>query len=123
VSVNEEFPLSIGVVTPEASGEYPLGDVDAEEPQFSIIDTCVGIRKLGLAFAEGLDLRALEDDSALKGLKDVVVMAGSPIGRDGPISGPLVLGGVSLRLRLFGLCHKSKATGEVSRCSSVASVL
>lgn len=87
----EEF-ADFGFVKEEAAGslggmihDVALGvfvDMGVVEPDLIVLDPGKGIIQLGFAGTEGLDLGALEDDSSLVGIKDVVVAASLGIGDD-----------------------------------------
>ncbi|CAB4834346.1 unannotated protein [freshwater metagenome] len=54
--MDEEFALAIGIVATKTRSELPRRDMQAEEPEFMIVDAGVGISELGLAFSKGFDL-------------------------------------------------------------------
>src|SRR6516165_107397 len=63
--VQQQLAFAVGVVGPEAGGELPRRDVHLEEPDLAVVDPRVGLVELGLAAAEGLDLRSQQHDPRL----------------------------------------------------------
>lgn len=51
-------------------------NVAAEEPDFVIFGLCVSLRKRTASLTQTLDFTSNEDDSALDGVKDLVIMPG-----------------------------------------------
>ena len=64
-SVHQQLALPVRVVGAHPGGELPRRDVELEEPELPVVDPGVGLAELGLAFAERLDLGALEDLSLI----------------------------------------------------------
>ena len=85
-SVGQELATTIRIVGPESMGEAPLGDMDADQPELASFDSGEGVGQLRLALTECLYLRTLEDDAALVGLQDVVVVPSPTVGRDDAVA-------------------------------------
>ncbi len=84
--VEEELAPAVGVVRTEPRRLAVRGNVDAVEPELAVDDPSVRVLQCDPPAAERLDLRALQDDPALDGLEDLVVVAGAAVGRDHPVA-------------------------------------
>jgi hypothetical protein len=94
VAVSEELAAAV-VVVGERRARVRVGrDVEADQPEFSLEEDGVGVLELDLAFAQRLDLAALQHETELDLVEDVVVAARDAVGRDGGGAGrdvPLLL--------------------------------
>ena len=77
---NKQLAALTGSKRPNPDGVLIWRQVGTEEPQLAVVDPGIGLLQRRLAVPERLDLGALEDDAALEGLEDVVLVAGAPVG-------------------------------------------
>ena len=63
-----------------AGGETVWRDMSALQPHLTVPDIGVGVLELHLGIAQALDLGSTQDDAALKGIEDLVVVPGAAIG-------------------------------------------
>ncbi len=59
-----------------------LGNVGTDEPYFSVINARVGFFDGNLVVADALDFAAMQDNSAIKFIEDIVFVPGPAIGTD-----------------------------------------
>src|SRR4029077_11840674 len=64
-------------------GLFEWRDVRTDQPSLVLLDARVGVGQVGLAHADGLDLRPVQDDTGLERLVDREVVAGSSVEGDG----------------------------------------
>jgi hypothetical protein len=86
--------------------------VRLKEPQFVVIDPGVGLGDLSSSFTQGLDLRADQNDPALDGFEDLVVVTGATIRGDHPVAFRRVV--TFLCPTLFDRFRTSHATSVVT---------
>src|SRR5207253_6148 len=77
--VKEQLAGTVGVVAAEPLGVFVGRHVGADEPDLASLDPGVGVAKRRPARPQRLDLAPLEDDPALEGLEQVVVVPGAPV--------------------------------------------
>ncbi len=55
------------------------GDIGIGQPKFAVVNTCIAVRDIGLARAQGFDLGAGQDDTDLEIILDGIIIARTPI--------------------------------------------
>ncbi len=94
-AVEEKLARAHGIVIPNAAGAV-FGNVGVHEPEFAGARLGVGLAEGGLAFAEGFDFGADQNDAGFDFVEeDVVVRGGAILGDDADavlIAGVLGLG-------------------------------
>ena len=104
--MNQQFALAIGIVAPESDGVTPGGDVHLKDPEFAVVDSRVTSGDLSRSFAQGLDLRAHQNNAALQGLENVKVVSGTTIGGHDLVVARVLTQFRPAALNDFGSCHQ-----------------
>ena len=79
VTVHQQLPPPVGVVSTDAVSKGVRGDVHAFEPYLAVLDVGVRVRNLHVASAQALDLTALQHQPGLERVEHVIVAAGPAV--------------------------------------------
>ena len=79
--MKKQLAFAEGFVIPRAAG-HVLSDVGVDEERTARLEVDIIVADVGFAFAEGLDLVAVKDESRFHLFEDVVVVRGGAVLRD-----------------------------------------